>query len=54
MDEDKVVCYNPENGNAITQGDVDRWCNCFNFPHQKCDECQYILSGLDEKKELGN
>ena len=27
----------------ITQEDIDSWCNCFNFPFTKCDECEELL-----------
>lgn len=43
MDEDKTVAIHPETGEPIKQSEVDRWCNCGNFPFEKCDECKYIL-----------
>jgi hypothetical protein len=30
----------------ITQEDLDSWCNCGNFPHNKCDECLNILGDV--------
>lgn len=27
----------------ITSEDIDSWCNCYNFPFQKCDECKILL-----------
>lgn len=37
--------------NIITSYDLFSWCNCFNFPHQKCDECLPILGNVTNIRE---
>ena len=44
------IIINQETGDVITQQDLDSWCNCGNFPHQKCDECQIIFGEQLNKK----
>lgn len=31
---------------VINQVDLDGWCNCGNFPAQKCDECKVLLGDV--------
>lgn len=50
MEEDKIIAINQNTGEPITQSDLDGWCNCFNFPHQMCDECNGIFSEFNEKR----
>ena len=30
----------------IDEYDFDRWCSCFNFPHQKCGDCRSQLEDI--------
>jgi hypothetical protein len=46
---EELVTINQESGEPITQQDLDGWCNCSNFPYQKCDECKEIFYKYDEK-----
>ena len=51
MPEDPIITTHPETGDPIRQSDMDGWCNCFNFPHQKCDECKVIFYEYDLKNK---
>ena len=35
----------------IDSTDFGSWCNCSNFPFQKCDECNALLGNLTHIKE---
>lgn len=35
----------------INSSDLDTWCGCFNFPHQKCGDCRASLGNLTHLKE---
>lgn len=35
----------------IDSSDLDRWCNCFNFPYEKCGDCRASLGDLTHLKE---
>jgi len=30
--------------------DFGSWCNCSNFPYNKCDECEVLLGNLKHMK----
>ena len=30
----------------IDKYDFDKWCNCFNFPYQKCGDCRSSLGDM--------
>lgn len=30
----------------INQDDLDKWCNCSNFPYTKCDSCHNKLGDV--------
>lgn len=50
-DTDHIITTHPDTGDPIRQSDLDAWCNCFNFPHEKCDECKVIFYEHDKKKD---
>ena len=48
MNKEKPIYTNTQNGEPITQSDIDKWCNCSNFPFEKCNECKAILRPIKE------
>jgi len=36
---------------SIDHNDFASWCNCSNFPHQKCDECKWALGNLTQMND---
>lgn len=48
---DPIITTNSNTGDPIRQSDLDSWCNCSNFPHEKCDECKEIFYEYDKKDD---
>lgn len=41
----------PNGTTKIDAHDFNHWCNCSNFPYQKCGECNALLGNVKHMKE---